>query len=66
MGEFISDIKLYVYDIASKYFDTKSHPAHKKAQDIRELKQKTKQHIIFTIKHRWLIKHMIFIITLRN
>ena len=45
MGEFISDIKLYVYDIASKYFDTKSHPAHKKAQDIRELKQKTKEYI---------------------
>ena len=45
MGEFISDIKLYVYDIASKYFDTKSHPAHKKAQDVRELKQKTKEYI---------------------
>ena len=45
IGEFISDIKLYVYDIASNYLDTKSHPAHKKAQEVRELKQKTKEYI---------------------
>ena len=45
IGEFISDVKLFEYELASKYLDTKSHPAHKKAKDVRELKQKTKEYI---------------------
>lgn len=45
IGEYISDIKLVEYDIASNYLDSKPHPAHKKAQEVRELKQKTKEYI---------------------
>ena len=45
IGEFISDVKLFEYELASKYLDTKCHPAHKKAKDVRELKQKTKEYI---------------------
>ena len=45
IAEYISDSKTIDYDIASEYLDTKKHPAHKKAQDVRELKQKTKEYI---------------------
>lgn len=45
IGEYISDFKTVEFDIASNYLETKPKPAHKKAQDVRELKQKTKEYI---------------------
>ncbi len=44
-GQFIADLKTFEYELTARYLETKSHPAHKKAQDVRELKQKTKEYI---------------------
>lgn len=41
----ISDIEAIKYELSAQYLETKSHPAHKKAEDVRELKQKTKEYI---------------------
>lgn len=45
MSEFISDANTFEYELFAQYLDTKSRPAHKKAKDVRELKQKTKEYI---------------------
>lgn len=44
-GQFIADLKTFEYELTARHLETKSHPAHKKAQDVRELKQKTKEYI---------------------
>lgn len=44
-SQFIADLKTFKYELTAKYLESKSHPAHKKAQDVRELKQKTKEYI---------------------
>lgn len=44
-SQFIADLKTFEYELTAKYLKTKAHPAHKKAQDVRELKQKTKEYI---------------------
>ena len=44
-AEYIADLFLNDYENFADYLDNKPHPAHKKAQDVRELKQKTKEYI---------------------
>ena len=44
-GQFIADLKTFEYELTARHLETKSHPAHKKAKDVRELKQKTKEYI---------------------
>lgn len=45
LSQFIADLKTFEYELTAKYLKTKPHPAHKKAQEVRELKQKTKEYI---------------------
>lgn len=45
IGEFIADIKTHDWKLSEKYLHAKKHPAHKKAQEVSELKQKTKEFI---------------------
>ena len=44
-AEYITDLFLNDYENFADYLENKPHPAHKKAQDVRELKQKTKEYI---------------------
>ena len=44
-GQFVADLKTFEYELTARHLETKSHPAHKKAKDVRELKQKTKEYI---------------------
>lgn len=45
LSSFYADYCLFQYDISAKYHKYKKHPAPKKAQDIKELKAKTKEYI---------------------